>query len=160
MPNKITEEQMIHPEWYEEAKKVTVETLPNFIKKMTEQYEHDYGTICHAITASAIAAASAVNKSSQGGITGFQASCVMWGFITHYMHYDVKEPMRLTHYKNMLFPQYEKYFTSITSDTHKWLMEEAKKLLSEPSEHVSENVTLHWKKIAAGEIPFGVSVVD
>ena len=35
----------------------------------------DYGTVCHAIALSAVA------RTAQGGITGFQAGAVMWEFI-------------------------------------------------------------------------------
>lgn len=74
---QITEELGLHKEWYEEAKKQTLNTLPAFVSNLVENYSHDYGTICHAITAAALGAANAVEESPEGGITGFQANCIM-----------------------------------------------------------------------------------
>ena len=90
---------------YEEARAQTVATLPEFVRKLTEDYSHDYGTICHAIAAAALAAAHAVDHSPAGGITGFQSGCIMWEFIQEWQHLRGK-PLRLTNYEDMLFPQY------------------------------------------------------
>ena len=83
----ITEEMKIHEEWYKQAKEQTLETLPAFLNHLINDYGHDYGTICHAIAAGAIGAAYALERSPQGGITGFQAGCIMWCFIRHW-NYD------------------------------------------------------------------------
>ena len=56
MKQQITEEMKIHDGWYKEAKKQTVETLPEFVRHLTEDYSHDYGTICYAVEAGAIGA--------------------------------------------------------------------------------------------------------
>lgn len=154
---KITEESGIHKAWYKEAesKKMTMKTLPAFLKKLTEEYEHDYGTICHAVTAGALATARAIDRSPGGGITGFQAGCIMWDFIKHWMHY--KNPMRLVDYENMLYPQYETKFTCITPSTWKWLRGKAKQNLKEKQQAHPE-VLKHWQEIANGVIPFGYNV--
>ena len=176
---KITEEMRIHDEWYKESANITLETLPEFLKKLSEDYEHDYGTICHAVSASALAAAKAMDKSPQGGITGFQASCIMWEFIKHWMHIK-NEPLRLIKYKNMLYPQHAEDFISITQDTWEWLQKTAKerirKILAfkkfgkreilfrcfdESKTHygrqtnVHPKVFSHWKNIVYGIVPFG-----
>ena len=49
MKQQITEEQNVHKEWYEQSKTQTLETLPEFLRHLTEDFSHDYGTICHAI---------------------------------------------------------------------------------------------------------------
>jgi len=87
---KITEEMDIHKEWYKEAEEMTLEKFPEFQKKLTEEYQHDYGTICHAISAAAIAAAYAVNNADQGRITGVQASCAMMGFMRNWKYKNNK----------------------------------------------------------------------
>ena len=79
-------------------------SIDEFIKKLNDQYEHDYGTVCHAMAAVAVQAAKAFNDSEQGGITGFQAGAVMWEFIKRFMH--LEGPMRLVQYNDMLYPQY------------------------------------------------------
>lgn len=55
--------------WYEEAHKQTVEILPEFMAKLAD-YPHDYNTICYAAGAAAVAGATAVDHSPNGGITG------------------------------------------------------------------------------------------
>lgn len=156
MIQKIREEDKLQDRWYKEAKDVTVKELPNFMKKILDGYEHDYGTICHAVAASAIAAAWAANKSKQGGITGFQAGCIMWEFIKHWMSYE-DEPMRLINYKDMLYPQSEDKFMVISEETWKWLQEKAaENIKSIPLAH--PEVIAHWKNIVNGKVPFGYQV--
>lgn len=160
MKKNITEEMNIHKEWYEEAKKMTVEKLPEFINKLTNNYGHDYGTICHAISASSIAVAHAINNSPQGGITGFQAGCVMWGFIKNWMPEYQDTYARIVDFKNLLFPQYEEKFTSISKDCFEWLQKEVQKELNTPRELISEKVYKHWQSIVAGKVPFGLKVSE
>lgn len=155
----ITEKDDLQKQWYEEAHKQTLETLPDFLKKLTEDYGHDYGTICHAVAAAALGAANAVNHAPCGGITGFQSGAVMWEFISEWQSKRGK-PLRLLDYSNMLYPQYEDDFTSISQDTWKWLQAEAKKLLGERSDAHSGRITEHWQSIAAGKVPFGFELSD
>lgn len=156
---QITEEQKVHEAWYADAKSMTLDKIPEFMRHLAEDYGHDYGTICHAIAASAIAAASAMDSSAAGGITGFQTGAVMWEFISHWMHYEGK-PLRLINYQDMLYPQYREKFLQISAETWKWLQEEAKKLIAtaEPDGYCHPDVERHWKSIAAGVVPFGYAV--
>lgn len=153
---KIQEEDGTHKAWYEQAKAVTTETLPEFTRSLIEDYEHDYGTICHAISAAAIAAANAIQKSPQGGITGFQAGCVMWGFISHWGIYPEGTPLRILDLSDMLAPQMESKFISISEDTWKWLKEKAAHNLATTRGH--PDVRAHWQSIVDGVVPFGMVV--
>jgi len=156
---KITEEMKVHEQWYKEAREMTIDKLTDFVKKLTENYDHDYGTICHAVAASSIAAACAVDHSPTGGITGFQASCIMWEFVRNWMSYDT--PLRLVKYEDMLYPQYEYRFQkTIHPDTAKWLKEQAVNKLKEYGENASPNVVSHWKNVAEGNLPFGYNLSD
>ena len=76
MTQQITEEMGIHKEWMKRARDMTMADLPEFLRELTEDYDHDYGTICHAIAAAAVAAAWSVERTPQGGITGFQAGAI------------------------------------------------------------------------------------
>lgn len=156
MVEKITEEQNVHQAWYEEAKKVTVEALPEFVRKLTQDYGHDYGTICHAIAAAAVAAAHAVEHSPVGGITGFQGGAVMWEFIRHWQGID--GPTRLMQYDDMLFPQMEHKFRAISAETWEHLQKKAKENLSGDRAFAHPDVVAHWKSIAKGKVPFGFAV--
>ena len=121
MREQITEEMKIHEVWYKEAKNMTLEGLPEFINHLMNDYEHDYGTICHAMTAGGIATMEAINNSDQGGITGFQdprnidnivakrgalfmAGAIIWRYRNN------KTGLKLVDYDNFLYPQYEENF--------------------------------------------------
>lgn len=45
----INETDGIHEQWMPVAQEMTMEGLPEFLRHLTEDYHHDYGTICHAI---------------------------------------------------------------------------------------------------------------
>lgn len=153
---QITEEMGLQKEWMAEAQKMTLERLPEFIKKLTEEYDHDYGTICHAIAASAIAAANAVNKSDKGGITGFQAGAVMWEMIKGWGVFG-DGPKKMLCYEEMLYPQYGHHFWTIPPHVWDHLQKKAKKNLKD-CQGSSPKVIAHWESIVSGEIPFGYMV--
>ena len=153
--------------FYKHANEVrTPDQLASFVKGMLGEYHHDYGTIVHACAAAALAACRTVDRDpDSGGITGFQAGCVMWSFVEHWLH--TKGPMKLMQYRNMLYPQYETSFAkTITKDTWKWLQAEAKKELIEfpqgegPGGDYRNTIRDHLQSIAEGEPPFGYRVVD
>ena len=155
--NFIKEEDGFQEAWYKTAKEMTLEKLPEFIRMLSQDYQHDYGTICHAITAGAIGAAWAVERGPSGGITGFQASCIMWEFIKQWMHYD--GPMRLLQIKDMLYPQSEDKFNQLSKETAKWLKEEAQKELAK-GHSMHPRVKAHMEQVAEGMIPFGYTVEE
>ena len=144
--------------WYERAKNQTLETLPTFLKELAE-YPKDYNSAVHAIGAAAVAASWAMNNDGCfGGITGFQAGCVMWEYVEHWMGY--KGPMKLLQYNDMLYPQYDyRYDKTMSEDTWTWLKQEAMKNIQEccngKKSSVSPIVLNHWLRIVNGEIPFG-----
>lgn len=149
----VKEEDNVHLEWYKEASEVTVDTLHSFVNKLTTAYEHDYGTIVHAMAASMTAGFSAVERSPQGGITGFQASHVMWKVLEAV--FKIAYPARLTKFEDMLFPQYEEDFQTITADVLEWLQTQAKMKIVTKDEYSNPNVVRHWQSIVDGVIPFG-----
>lgn len=143
-------------EWFEEAKKQTLDTLPEFMRHLTEDYIHDYGTIVHAMSACMIAAGWAVNESPQGGITGFQSGFIKFGILKHWDGVDC--PIRIVKYDDMLYPQYDSRFeNTISQDTWEYIQEKAHEYLNE-SEHASDKIIEHWKKIVEGEVPFGYTI--
>ena len=157
----ITEEEKVHEDWYKRAKdkEMSLETLPEFLRELTEDYGHDYGTLCHAVAAGALAAARAVDCSSVGGITGFQAGAVMWEFICQWMDGGRLKGRALLDYDDLLFPQYGYKFNSISPGTWRDTQRKAKEFLAE-SRVVSAHpdVVEHWKSVANGEVPFGLEV--
>ena len=160
MKQQITEEQKIHNEWYEKAKNQTLDTLPDFLKHLTEDYGHDYGTICHAIASGAIATAWAIDKTPEGGITGFQAGAIMWEFIKHWNYSGNKLGLRILDYDNLLFPEYADRFTN-TINKEKWkrVQAEAKANL-ERGDTAHPDVLAHWQSIVDGNLPFGFTISE
>lgn len=161
MPKRITEEKnkAILDAWKVEAREVkTPEQLAAFVKRLATDYEHDYGTICHAMHAAMKAAMRVVDESPQGGITGFQASCIGWMQIHDLFGYGDGDPLRIVNYNDMLFPQYEEKFANrISPETWASLQKQAKKNLESKAE-AHPNVKAHWETIAAGRVPFGYEV--
>jgi hypothetical protein len=149
----------IRDEWYAEARKQTTETLPDFIRKLTE-YSHDYNTICYAVAAAALGAARAVDHSPNGGITGFQAGAIMWEFIQGWGAME-DGPKKMLCYANMLYPQYEdKFDKTISRDIWEYLQTQAKKKIADSNGHVHQEVQAHWQAISLGHVPFGYRIVE
>ena len=135
----ITEEMKVHTQWYEDAKKQTLETLPKFLSHIMDDYNHDYGTICHALAAGATATAWAMNKHDNGGITGFQAGAVMWEFIRSWNFSSNKTGLKLVDYDNFLYPQYrDKYEKTISESVWKAIQDEALTHLSKADKEYAE----------------------
>lgn len=157
-PMPINEDMHLEKEWFQEAKKVTESSLPDFVHSMLFGYKHDYGTMCHAVAACAVAAASAGNH--EMGLSNFQAAFVMWDFIRHWIMDGNKCGMRLIDYDNMLYPQYEDKFQKVI-DRRTWeaIQKEARVKLSQ-SDSAAFPVRNHWRQIADGYAPFGYSVVE
>lgn len=157
---KKIDEASARKEWQERAKAMTLADLPEFLRELSEDYQHDYGTICVAIGAAAVAAAWAMEKSPQGGITGFQAGAITWEMIQGWNGSMIGETgARLQNFDDLLFPQYAEKFTSIGSDTWKRLQEKAAANLREKS-HAHPNVIAHWRSVAEGNVPFGLHIAD
>lgn len=129
MKQVITEEMKIQDEWYKQADKMTMDKLPEFLKHLTEDYQHDYGTICHAISAGALATVHAMNNLPCGGITGFQAGFVMWGIIREMNYRNNKCGLRIQDMDKLLYPQYEEQFHCISNETWQSVRKEAVILL-------------------------------
>lgn len=157
MHEKVNTEQAFRDKYAERVKNATLETLPQLISDMVTE-RHDYGTICLAIGMSAAATAWAVERSPQGGITGFQAGAVAWEFLRHWgSFYPGECGGRMQDFDHLLYPQYGHRFLSIP--THAWekVQEKAKANL-EDIEHAHPAVVEHWRSIAAGTVPFGLTV--
>lgn len=160
----IAEEMHLEKEWFEDAKKQTIETLPDFMNHVLNDYDHDYGTIVHAVSACAIASAYAANHSENGGITCFQAGCVMWDFIKQWMFSDNKCGLRIIDYDDMLYPQYNNKFCKKTIPSYAWksLQKRANEFLEETNngEVAADEVIKHWQSIVDGKVPFGYTVEE
>jgi hypothetical protein len=158
----ITEDDKdIIEKWYVTARSEYMRNhfeLTEFLKVLMTNYNHDYGTVIHAMTAGAIAAIHVMNSDEfQGGITGFQASCMMWEFMKRFNYLD--GPMRLLRFEHMLYPQYEYNFDkTISKETWEWLQNEAKERIL--SCDAADKVYDHWQTIIDGKVPFGYKIKE
>ncbi len=158
------ESKEIMKEWFTEAKEMTLEKLPEFLRKLTEDYVQDYGTIVSAMVAGALGTVWAINKSGQGGITGFQAGFVPLYFYREWS--DIKGPFKVVKFEDMIYPQYEEKFARVMEvETFKGIYELTVKTIQK---HIFDSkdggvfvipthpdVCRHWLSILDGFVPFG-----
>lgn len=157
---KITEADHLEKEWMLEAEKQTLETLPQFINHLMNDYEHDYGTIIKATAAAMIATFNSCNHSEQGGFTGFQVGFIPWLMINKFWG-ESEIGRKVIDFERMLYPQYAyKFEKTISSKIWHKLQEIAKEKMKEPVENFHPDVREHISKIAAGQIPFGYTIKD
>ena len=144
----------------EERKSIdTFDDLVNFLRNIQDNYNCGYGEAPRAIAQATLAVAWYL--ANEFGITGFQASFVMWDFIKDWLFSSNECGMRLVNYDNMLYPQYEGEFQkTIAPDTFDALQNKAKRLIETDGDHAHPAVIEHWKSIAAGNIPFGYVVKE
>lgn len=154
---QITEEDNEQETWYKEAKEQTLESLPNFIDRLLNDYQHDYDTLCYAIAAGAVATTTAMDLSDRGGIVGYQVDAIMWEYMKHWN--NVKPPAKLIQYESMLYPQYDyEYEKTISSGVMDWLQKTAAEKLKEHNLH--PYLRIHLRSIVYGTVPFGYSIRD
>lgn len=162
-PNDDHSEAKFRESFEKRIKEQTLETLPAFITEMLST-PMDYGTICLASAFAAAATAWAIQNSPQGGITGFQAGCIGWEFLSQWGAPELgKCGARILKYDDLLYPQYERKFSSITPATLESIRKAAAKNLEgleDGDGFVSDSVVAHWKSIVAGKVPFGLEVAD
>lgn len=160
LKEKLTVSDQVTNQWFIDSKSMTMEALPEFLRHLTEDYEHDYSSIINAVAAGAIGAAWAMEKSPECGLTGFQASCTMWAFIANWT--GKKGTMKLIEYNDMLYPQHAwKFERTISPSTWTELQEKAQQKLNMVTKAVyAPEVIEHWKHIVAGKVPFGYTVKE
>lgn len=161
MSDEINTEQALRDEYKDRVKSVTLDELPSFITELMDR-DHDYGTICVALGVAAAATAWACNKHKNGGVTGFQAGAVFWEFTRAWGAPEIGATgAGFVNYDNLLYPQYESYFGTISSDILNQVRAEAVKRLAEieDGDLLSGKVIEHWRFLANGGVPFGLRVV-
>ena len=154
--SEISHEEVM--KWMSRARDQKMNTLQGFIKEIYDDIPLSYGNICHKMGIAAIATMYAFEHSEQGGITGFQSGCILWDVICAWTNdYD---PQKLVHFKDMLYPQMDSKFTTISKETFAWLQSEAKKSLDDNNRGFGMNpdVIRHQKDIVNGKIPFGYTI--
>ena len=156
---KITEEMNLETEWYKMAEKQTYESIPYFVNRIVHGFDHDYGTICHAIAASGLAMVEALAE--EEGITGFQFGMIMWMLIKHGWYPSNETGMQLIDFDKMLWPQEAHRFEkTIPKATFENLQKMAKRKLDEANGTEADEVIDHWISIVDGKVPFGYKIEE
>jgi len=147
--------QELRKKWFSIDPKSEKE-LFDFIHDLTTNYVHDYGTAVHATVALMRAVLEYFNHLE--GFTGFQVSCMMWEAIKHVFLVKDKIGMRLQKCERVLYPQFDKDFTTLELNImqKEALVAIAKENLAQVNKEdfpVSKKVLKRWKKIANGKLP-------
>ena len=156
---RITEEMNEQNKWYDKARSVTRTTLKSFIDRIVDGYEHDYGTIAHAI--SAVGLASMLSVVKEHPISAPQANFIMWNFIHKWMYPQNKCGLVLLDYDRLLFPQSKELFDKVLSpEVFETLQKEAKDLLEARGDNIHPEVAEHLQSIIDGKPPFGFKIME
>lgn len=149
----------IRDELREKRKNIeSFEDLTAFLKDVEENYNTDYGGAPRAIAQASLAVAWRL--ANVFGITGFQAGCTMWDFVSDWSYPNNKTGMRIMDYDDMLYPQYAYRFER-TIPTWVWeeMQKEARERLND-KRSAHPDVRAHWQSIVDGVVPFGYKVSD
>ncbi len=153
----MTEKEYRDAVYAKAAEVKTAEDFTALIREMDE-YAHDYGTIVYACAAAAIAGFNVMDRTKSGGITGFQAGCIMWEMVHKFGMFS-EGPMRIQDFDKLRYPQYDKDWPiRISPDSAAILQQRAALTAAEP--HIHEEVKRRNQEIAAGNFPSFVTVAE
>jgi len=145
-------------EWYDRAREVTVETLPEYFAWLLDSGDVDYEDLAHMIGAAALAGAQAVDGSKHGGVSAAQGSRAMWCFVHAWLRSS--NFLRMIDFGSMLFPQNHYLFDpTMPPEVWHWLQDQAAAHLADDfGIPPAERVAAHWRSIVDGRVPFGYTV--
>ena len=158
--NDETTEFKVKADLQEKRRKInSFKDLCNFIEYVKNNCNTGYGVAPRSIAQAMLSVGWYL--SNIFGITGFQASCVMWDIIRDWQYPHNKTGLRIVDFDDMLYPQYERKFDKIINhETWKALQKEAKENLEKDTNCVHPDVRAHWQSIVDGNVPFGFTVED
>lgn len=150
-------EFVVKKELQEKRKQIeNFESLIEFLKDVKENYNTGYGEAPRAIAQASLAVCDFLSRDF--GITGFQASFVMWDFIIDGWYWNNKCGLRMVNFDDMLYPQYDyKFAKTISAEQFEKIKEQAKENLDK-TKYAHPDVVKHWKSILDGKVPFGFTI--
>ena len=101
----------------------------------------------------------AIDNSPTGGITGFQAGFIMWQIVRQWNYQGNKTGLKILDYDNLLYPQYEDAFTSISSENWELVKKEAQNRIDQNNAEIEDRKAAHDKWVVDME-KFKVDVVE
>jgi len=144
---------------WREVEAQTLKTLPVFLERLAAMAaeSRDYDTRIRAVAMGGAAASYAMEATPHMGMSGASASMVMWEYMLNYGH--VTLPATIVGYRDMLYPQYARYFEkTITRKAFVLLQEIAAEELM--GDNLGPDVREHMESIVDGEAPFGYGIRD
>jgi len=169
----ICEEMQLQASWYQKANELTsTGEAQASIEGLLTDYEHDYGTACHAVTAALLATAKVMTQAlsalkpihSPIAPPAMQQELQSKTMIAHIFTqlFLNNGPIRIIQHHFMLFPENASRFEKIVDEeTLRYLKHTAELLLITNHEKETEapkEVTDHWQAIQQGELPWGYEV--
>lgn len=154
------DEFAIKKELEEKRKNIgSFEELAEFLKDIKDNYNAGYGGAPRSIAQACLATGWFL--SSEFGITGFQAGCVMWDFICGWSYTNNEVGLQIIDYDNLLYPQYDYKFENFTiSNRQKDKLIEVAQSRLDTETMAAPAVINRWKELAAGVMPPYVTVSD
>lgn len=153
-----TEFMNVHTEWSEAAQSITLEQLPEFLRHLRDDYEHDAKSIVLATCIGMVAAGNMVRTETD---TEQSSAQIFWTLA------DLIEPPRgprkLIDFGDMLYPTSVNAFTkTIPSPVVNWLQGRARIFIADVKAKkiaASPETITHWRNIIAGIMPFGYRAI-
>lgn len=145
----------IKKELYERVSKVfSTDELKTFCEEMIKEIDKDNAQ--EMITAVILAAAHmVVNMFPEHIDTKDKSGTVMWNFVRHWMPEFSFAPLRILIYEDLLYPQFEANYRTISKEVWEWVKREAQILLDNKKDAVPQ-LCEHWQSVIDGNIPYGL----
>ena len=143
-------------ELWEDRAKLSTETFEEFFSYL-QSFKHDYGTTVWAASMVMRKAFYLWNRSEEGGITGFQASCLAWDMMDFF---GMKDPvgMRLMGYSELCFPEREGHFCEIPYEIWEMVRKFADEQIKDHGDSMLASHRSHMIDVRDGKVPFGLRV--
>lgn len=138
----------------------TKEQLLEFLDKEIENEELTKDNIDHAIAAFMLAASNVLVQKHGNLIDKDKAGDIMWNFIRHWLPEFAYAPIRMLIYEDLLFPQFERNFKTITKDIQEWVKKQAEHNLKTHGDKAAPELVEHWRKIINGYIPYDLELEE
>jgi len=137
----------IEASWYKEIDGLTSQSkLNNFIAKLSNGYEHDFGTSLRALAC----IVNATIRFYGGGLHPIQANYLMWQIIRKTFGFDDEIGLYIAKYEDILEPSNNGKIM-ITNEQHKKIIEIAQCRLNVIGENDLKKE--HLEKIVSGWLP-------
>jgi hypothetical protein len=142
----------LQEQWYEQARQQTLETMPEFIRYLLDEYSHDAQTIVHAMVAGCLATLSAMNAHPEGDLGPSQSSQLLGLFIRKWARLD--GPAKIMSWAALLDPEYEDQCMRVPEEVSLYLRSLARQVLDSKT-YKNESHRIHLERIEQGEMPWG-----